>query len=139
MNSIETQFVIQQAALTQRLIKRIESQLGIHGISFSEYMIMYALDSAPRQTMRRIELAEAVGLTASGVTRLLAPMEKIKLVEKEANPRDARVSLVKLSIPGKSLFEDASISFAHAAKSLTEKLNTVQLKKMMGFSVQMMS
>lgn len=50
--------------------------------------------------MRRIDLADSVGLSPSAVTRLLAPMEKPGLVEKEANPRDARVSLVKLSTAG---------------------------------------
>ena len=137
MKTIETQFVFEQAALTQRLIKKIDSQLSIHGISFTEYLIMNALDSAPNQMMRRIELAESVGLSASGVTRILAPMEKIKLVEKESNPRDARVSLVKLSEPGKVIFDEASISFAHTAKQLTNKLNEVQIKKMLGFIVQL--
>ena len=67
----------------------------------------------------------------------LAGDDKIKLIEKESNPRDARVSLVKLSAPGKILFDDASIGFVHAAEKLTEKLNTVQLKKLLGFVVQL--
>ncbi|MDZ7871614.1 MAG: MarR family transcriptional regulator [Rheinheimera sp.] len=49
------------------------------------------------QTRRRSDLVELVGLSPSGITRLLLPLEKIGRVEKERNPRDARVSLVILS------------------------------------------
>lgn len=137
MNEIEADFIIQQSRLSHKLIKKVDSQLSVHGISFSEYMILYYLDSAPTKTMRRIDLAELVGMSASGVTRMLAPMEKIKLVEKEANPRDARVSLVKLSDAGKTIYDDASVSFKHIAKALTHNLTSDQLKKMLGFTSQL--
>jgi len=137
MKTLKTQFIFEQAAFTQRLLKKIDSQLNIHGLSFTEYLIMNALDSAPKLMMRRIKLAESVGLSASGVTRILLPMEKLNLVEKESNPRDARVSLVKLSEPGKVIFDEASISFSHMAKQLTIKLNEIQIKKMLGFIVQL--
>jgi DNA-binding MarR family transcriptional regulator len=51
--------------------------------------------------MRRGDLAEKLGLTASGVTRLLLPMEKIGLVRREADKSDARVSYVVLGAGGK--------------------------------------
>ncbi len=65
---------------------------------------MDRLYQAADEAMRRIDLAESVGLSASGVTRLLLPMQKIGLVQKEQNPRDARVSLVKLTETGKQIF-----------------------------------
>jgi len=52
--------------------------------------------------MRRIDLAEKIGLTASGITRLLLPMEKIGLIKKEANEQDARVSYVVLASGGQT-------------------------------------
>lgn len=137
MSELEADFIIQQSRLSHKLIKKVDSDLSVHGISFSEYMILYYLDSAPTKTMRRIDLAEQVGMSASGVTRMLAPMEKIKLVEKEVNPRDARVSLVKLSDSGKIIYDDASVSFKHAAKTLTHNLTSDQLKKMLGFTSQL--
>ncbi len=84
--------------------------------------------------MRRIELAEHVGLSASGVTRLLAPMEKIKIVEKELNPRDARQSLVKLSKTGQQLYKEARVSFEHCANSLLGNLNENQQQKLVELS-----
>lgn len=57
--------------------------------------------------MRRIDLAEKIGLTASGVTRILLPMEKIGLVSREINERDARVSYVLLASGGKAKLSEA--------------------------------
>jgi len=125
--TLQSEFIVLQSWLNSKLIKKVEGQLNIHGISFTEYMILRHLIEAPRNTLRRIELAESVGISASGVTRLLSPMEKNKLVEKEVNIRDARVSLVKLTKIGQRVYKEASVSFEHSAKFLTERLSTNQL------------
>ena len=131
MNNDAENYLIQHAALTQKLNKKIDGKLGLHGISFTEYLIMYYLQQAPRQILRRVELADLIGITASGVTRLLAPMEKIGLVEKESNPRDARVSLVKLTTSGKTMYKDAKTSFSEVAHSLTEPLSEYDLNRLL--------
>ncbi len=125
----EMEFIISSSLLNTKLQKKIDGQLSYHGISFTEYLIMNQLNSAANKTMRRIELAESIGISASGVTRLLAPMEKIKLVKKEVNPRDARVSLVKLTKVGEQLFNETTVSFGHGAKTLMEPLSESQLDK----------
>ncbi len=132
--SVSSAFIIQNALLASKLSKRVDNQLSAHGISFTEYMIMHHLDGSPLKTMRRIELAEHVGISASGVTRLIAPMEKIKIVEKEANPRDARQSLVKLSKTGQRLYKEASVSFEHCANSLLGNLSENQQEKLVELS-----
>lgn len=101
-----------------RLTKKAECQLNPHGISFTECLVLHYLSEAPNRTMRRIDLAERIGLSASGVTRLLQPMEKIGLVEKEINPRDARVSLVKLSAAGARVHSEAENSLNMGAQAL---------------------
>ncbi len=88
-----------------KALKKIDRHLSVHGIAFSEFMVMYHISLAPQQTIRRIDLAQEVGMSASGITRLLNPMEKIKLIEKEVNPRDARVSFVRLSNAGVELLK----------------------------------
>lgn len=130
----QAEFIMLQSSLSTRLTKRVESQLSFHGISFTEYMILRFLNEAPKKTMRRIDLAESVGISASGVTRLLAPMEKRKLVEKEANARDARVSLVKLTKPGERVYKEATESFEHSADFLTERLSGNQLSTLIELS-----
>jgi DNA-binding MarR family transcriptional regulator len=128
-DSISATFLILNELLASRLSKRIGNHLGVHGLSLAEYLIMHHLNSSPVKAMPRIELAEYIGMSASGITRLLAPMEKNKIVEKEANPRDARQSLVKLSKTGQRLFKEASITFGHVADSLVGKLSQNQLEK----------
>ena len=132
--TLSSSFIIQNALLASKLAKKMEHQLGFHGISFTEFMIMHHLSGAPLKTMRRIELAEHVGLSASGITRLIAPMEKINIVEKESNPRDARQSLVKLSKTGQQLYAEAGVSFEHSAANLLENLNEKQLGELVDLS-----
>ncbi len=72
---------------------------GLGGISLNECIILSSLLQAPENKMRRIDLAEKIGFTPSGITRLLLPMEKIGLVLREKNENDARVSYVILA-PG---------------------------------------
>ncbi len=47
-----------------------------------------------------------IGLTASGVTRLLLPMEKIGLVKSGPTHQDARVRTVVISASGKEKLKD---------------------------------
>jgi DNA-binding MarR family transcriptional regulator len=76
-------------------------------LGLNEFLILFHLTQSPEGKMRRVDLAEKVGLTASGITRLLAPMEKIGLVKREANAADARVSFVSLAKGGKHALENA--------------------------------
>ncbi|WP_293267823.1 MarR family transcriptional regulator [Neptunomonas sp.] len=128
--SLQSAFIIQQSSLASKLSKKVDGSLSVHGISFTEYMILHHLSTSPLITMRRIELAECVCISASGVTRLIAPMEKIGLVEKESNPRDARQSLVKLTKAGERLYKDASVTVEHCADNALKALNDVQLEKL---------
>src|SRR5699024_8199434 len=81
-------------------------------------MILLHLSRAPEQKLRRVDLAEKVGLSASAVTRKLAPLEKIGMVKREANARDARVSFVKLARGGKRVLDEALASAEIAASDL---------------------
>ncbi|MFJ2576918.1 MarR family winged helix-turn-helix transcriptional regulator [Kitasatospora aureofaciens] len=84
------------------LVKRFDAGLsGLHGVSLSDFTMLLRLSEAPGGRMRRVDLAEALGLTASGVTRGLAPLERIGLVTREAAPRDARVAYAALTPTGR--------------------------------------
>lgn len=122
--------IISLALLQANLLKQIDNQLSLHGISFSEFLVMHHLNNAPNKQMRRVDLADNIGLSASGVTRLLNPMEKIKLVQKEINPRDARVSLVKLSEVGEQIYSEAAVSFELSADNILKPLNANQISNL---------
>ena len=123
--------LLQLYSLQTQLQKTIDRHLSLHGISLSEFFILYYLDSSDTKTMRRIDLAEHVGLSASGITRALNPLEKIGLVEKEINPRDARVSLVKLSKTGEKLFKDTFLTMMSSSESLLANLNNEEVSTLL--------
>lgn len=120
------QLITDLTGLQMKIQKRLSSALSLHGLGLSDYFVLDQLHAAPLQKLRRNELAERVGLTPSGITRLLNPLEKIGLVEKESNPRDARVSLVALSSAGKRLYTDARASYSAAATPLFASLTNEQ-------------
>ncbi|HVW67092.1 MAG TPA: MarR family winged helix-turn-helix transcriptional regulator [Candidatus Peribacteraceae bacterium] len=97
-----------------------DARLG--GLSFNEFIMLYHLSQSKNEKMRRIDLAERVGLTASGITRLIAPMEKIGLVKREASEHDARVSNVALAPGGKRKLTEAMEDAELLAKDLTQSI-----------------
>lgn len=100
-------FFLQLAKAKTVIARRFDNRLSFHGLGFSDFQILYYLSLAPGEKMRRIDLAEKIGLTASGVTRLLLPMEKIGLVKRETTEHDARVSYVALAKGGKRLLTES--------------------------------
>lgn len=90
-------FFVSLSRIHTILSRKMDAKLG--GLGFSDFLILYTLSITPDKRMRRIDLAESIGLTASGITRLLLPMEKIGLVRREAHEGDARVSYVSIA-PG---------------------------------------
>ncbi|MGF7231627.1 MarR family winged helix-turn-helix transcriptional regulator [Arachidicoccus sp.] len=95
--------------------RRFDAKLCLHSVSLNDLMILLHLNNAPERRLRRIDLAEKVGLTASGVTRLLAPLEKIGMVKSEAAERDARVRYVKLAKGGQRILKEATATAEAAA------------------------
>ena len=127
--SQEMSFVMNLWTMNTITSKKMDGYLGaFHGIGFTEYMALFHLKNAHNKTMRRIDLAQSIGVTASGITRLISPMEKIGLVVKEKNSRDARVSLVKLSPTGESILNNATTSLEETSKNLLKEIETSKLK-----------
>ena len=105
--------------MTQALVgKRFDYKLSLHGISLNDYMILFHLNRSEEGKLRRIDLAAKIGVTASGITRLIAPLEKIGLVGRKANKRDARVSYVTITKAGKRILNEASESAEVIASDL---------------------
>lgn len=79
---------------------------NLNGVGYTEFLILYHLSQSPNG-LRRIELAEKVGMTASGITRVLLPMEKIGLVKSGSPESDARVRTVQIAKGGTEKFAEA--------------------------------
>ncbi len=113
------------AVLTRRLDNALSS---LHGLSFGDFMILYHLDRAPGTKLRRIDLAERLGLTASGVTRTLLPLEKLHLVLRQSDPRDARVGYAVLTESGQQLLNYALISIAPISQEATQAMSGKEME-----------
>ena len=131
------QLLVSLAKIQAIVTRRFDSSLN--GLGFSEFMILFHLSQAEDQKMRRIDLAEKIGLTASGVTRMLLPMEKIGLVDRGTTDHDARVRYVILAPGGREKLTDALERAELLAQDLipTTKLKKVEqmtqlLKELMG-------
>ena len=129
MNQISdrVKFLVTLSKTQSVLSKRFDSGMG-NGIGFNEFLILLFLSQAPEQKMRRIDLADKIGITASGITRMLLPMEKIGLVKNGDNEADARVRFVYLSSGGKEKLEDALDRFEMLAEDVIsdDKVNNLK-------------
>lgn len=109
--------------------RRFDTQLSVHGLGFGDFIILHHLANSAEGRLRRVDLAELIGVTASGVTRMLAPMEKMGLVTRDTNERDARVSFVVLAPAGKRLFKD-SVATMNTIANLFNESDLRQLDKL---------
>jgi DNA-binding MarR family transcriptional regulator len=92
-----------------------------HRLTVNDYEALLLLSRADGNIMRRVDLAEGLQLTASGVTRLLDGLERQGLVEKAICASDARVTYAKLTGPGLEKLEQASSSHIAAIQALFEE------------------
>lgn len=83
-------------------------RLSGHGLSFNDFMILYHLDQAPEQKLRRIDLEHKMGLTPSGITRMLLPLEKLGIISRDQSGNDARARYAGITKAGAELFKDAT-------------------------------
>jgi len=109
-DTLTTAFCLRLSRAWATLSRRLDSALGSHhGISFADYQLLLQLQRAPGGRLRRVDLADCVGLTASGVTRSLLPLEKIGLVTRQSDPRDARVGYASITETGAELVTNATV------------------------------
>ena len=104
--SKKLRFIINLTGVHSKVVQTFDRGLG-NGVGFNDFLILYHLYNADDQKMRRVDLADMMSVSASGITRMILPMEKLGLVKREESEYDARVSYVKLAPGGKRLFEEA--------------------------------
>jgi len=114
------------------LVRQLDGRLGgLHGLSFGDFALLLRLSEAPGGRLRRVDLAGRLGLTPSAVTRSLIPLEKIGLVKRERDQRDARVGYASLTRAGARLLDEATES-AEAVSQEVMDLDPAQLQALLG-------
>jgi len=105
---------------------------GVHGLSLNELMLLMHLDQAAGGRLRRVDLAGRLDLSQSSVTRMVAPLEKIGLVTRGEDTRDARVGYVVLTRAGRRLARDGARTLADLAAAVFADRWTAQEVAMLG-------
>lgn len=99
--------------------RRVDRPLGgAHGLSLVDLAILVALDGSPGGRLRRVELADRLGMSQSSVTRLLAPLERIGVVRRVRDERDRRAAFAELTDAGRRLTGDAVATARSAAEDV---------------------
>ncbi len=110
------EFFVQLGKTQARLTNRFDRALG--GLSFTELLVLLHLEQAPGRQLRRVDLAEQIGLTASGITRILLLMAKIHLVKDGKTTDDARVRTVEATAAGREKLHDELARLAFLTEDL---------------------
>jgi DNA-binding MarR family transcriptional regulator len=93
-----------------------------------EYGVLYALSTAP-DGLRITELIDDVLLTQAGVSRLVARLEDRSLVERRADPADARACRIVLTDAGRATQRRlGSVHARHVRTAMTRALGPEQMK-----------
>ena len=100
-------FLRAHAAITRELSAQLQRE---HGLTLNDYEVLLHLSYADGGMLRRVDLAERVLLTASGITRLLEGLERCGYVSKETCASDARVSYAKLTPEGRAKLRVAGVT-----------------------------
>jgi DNA-binding MarR family transcriptional regulator len=106
------------ATATRALSAQLVAQ---HGLTINDYEALLHLSRADEQAMRRIDLAQRLLLTASGVTRLLDGLERCGFVAKRSCPGDARVTYAVLTEAGEAKLREASHDHLASVRQLFEE------------------
>jgi DNA-binding MarR family transcriptional regulator len=95
------------ASLTRQLNAQLVAE---HGLTINDYEVLFRLARAPDRRLRRVDLAEEIVLTASGITRLLDGLEQAGYVERASCATDRRVVYAVLTDAGLRKLREASRS-----------------------------
>jgi len=79
-----------------------------HGLTLNDYEVLLHLSRADGKRLRRVDLADRVLLTPSGITRLLEGLERCGYVERASCASDARVTYAQLTDDGEQKLREAA-------------------------------
>ena len=104
-----------------------------HGLTINDFEVLVHLAHADGGRLRRVDLADRVLLTASGITRLLDGLERSKLVCKASCSADARVTYAEITPAGRALLADARESHVEGVRALfAERFSPDELRELTG-------
>jgi DNA-binding MarR family transcriptional regulator len=114
------------STLTGELNGRLHEE---HGLTINDYEVLLLLSHADERKMRRVDLADEVKLSPSGITRLLDGLQKQGYVERATCESDARVAYAVLTDDGHAKLKNSSGSHIEAIRAeLAERYSAEELE-----------
>lgn len=112
-----------EIALWNRIDARLRDE---HGLSLAFFWPLYVVGRSSGG-LRVGEIAEALGLTAGGASKIVDRVERMGLLQREPDPEDRRASRVVLTDAGRSTLDSASETYEiEMAKMLDAALSADQ-------------
>lgn len=100
----------------RRVTSRLEDELqAAHGIPLPWFDVLAALAESEDQRCRMQELAQAVLISKSGLTRLVDRMQRAGLVTREACAEDRRGTYAALTDEGRRVLDECSTTYVLGA------------------------
>jgi DNA-binding MarR family transcriptional regulator len=119
-------FLRAHSAVTRQFNAELQAE---HGLTLSDFDVLAQLAPAPERALKRVELAERVLLTPSGITRLLSGLERAGWVEKGECEEDARVTYAVLTDEGYEKYRKASRTHRASVRAmLSERFDRRELE-----------
>ena len=121
-------FLRAHAAVTRQFNAEL---LATHGLTINDFDVLAQLSRAPEQALKRVDLAERVLLTPSGITRLLKGLEEAGYVCNRPCAEDARVTYAVLTPVGKKKLEQARKTHVASVRALfSERFDRDELESL---------
>jgi DNA-binding MarR family transcriptional regulator len=90
------------------LVRELDEELTArHGLPLSSYDVLIQLDETPDGRLRMSQLADAVLLSRSGLSRLVTRLESQGLLERTDCPNDARGAFAAITGKGRERLAEA--------------------------------
>ncbi len=103
--------------ITNRLNRRLRSRLRKTGINITRWRVLAVLQDHGKLTLG--EIVELTAMEQPSISRLVAQLEREKLVNRRVSKKDSRFVLVKLTAAGVRTFENVyPAAKAHQRKAL---------------------
>src|SRR3954454_3064632 len=104
--------------VTTGVLSNLDNELRAeHGLSLGEYEVLVHLSEAPAGSLRMTDLARALRLSPSGITRRIDGLVRAGLVERRRCPSDRRGSNAVLTDEGLRRLQEAAPSHVRGVRA----------------------
>ena len=114
------------------IVKELDAELrAAHGLALSSFDVLMQLSLATHGRMQMFELAEAVHISRSGLTRLVDRLERQGMLERRRGGRDPRQVFASITELGlERLAETTPTHLAGVRRRFLERLTRAQVSEL---------